>query len=44
MIFRVGVLAVVALALTTTAEADTKAYSKAVQQNCNEDYKTYCGE
>lgn len=44
MIFRVGVLAGVALALTTTAEADTKAYSKAVQQNCNKDYKTYCGE
>ncbi len=43
MIFRVGVLAGVALALTT-AEADTKAYSKAVQQNCNKDYKTYCGE
>jgi len=44
MIFRVGLLVGATLAISTAAEADTKAYSKAVQQNCNQDYKTHCGE
>ncbi len=44
MAYRVGVLVGAALAIATTVEADTKSYSKAVQQHCNKDYKTYCGE
>jgi hypothetical protein len=44
IICRVGLLVGAALAVATAAEADTKKYSKAVQQNCNQDYKTYCGE
>jgi hypothetical protein len=44
MIFRLGFLAVATLAISTAAGAETKQYSKAVQQNCNQDYKTYCGE
>ena len=45
MIFRIGILVVgAALALPTIAKADPKAYSKAVQQNCSQDYKSYCGE
>ena len=43
MIFRIGLIAGAALALATPAAADTN-YSKAVQQNCNADYKTHCGE
>ena len=43
MTFRIGLLAAAALAMTTAAQADTN-YSKAVQQNCNADYKTHCGE
>lgn len=50
MICRIGLLAgaalvaITALTGTATAQADTKKYSKAVQQYCNKDYKTYCGE
>jgi len=44
MIFRVGFLAVATLAISTAAGTETKQYSKAVQQNCNQDYKTYCDE
>ena len=42
--FRTGIIVGAALTLATVAEAETKSYSKAVQQNCNQDYKTYCGE
>jgi hypothetical protein len=34
----------VVVAVATTAEADTQKYSKAVEDNCNQDYKNYCGE
>ena len=44
MTIRVGLLICAALAMPTVTEADTKAYSKAVQQNCSQDYKSYCGE
>jgi uncharacterized membrane protein YebE (DUF533 family) len=44
MICRVGLLLGATLAIATAAEADTKNYSKGVQQNCNQDYKTHCGE
>ena len=44
MFYRVGIIVGAALTLTAAAQAETKSYSKAVQQNCNKDYKTYCGE
>ena len=43
MTFRIGLLVGASLAMATPAAADTN-YSKAVQQNCNADYKTHCGE
>jgi len=44
MFCRVGIFVGAALALAAAAQAETKSYSKAVQQNCNQDYKTHCGE
>ncbi len=44
MICRTALFAGLALAVATTAQAETKSYSKAVQDNCVQDYKTYCGE
>ena len=44
MFGRVAILVGAALAIPTMAEAETKSYSKAVQQSCQGDYKTYCGE
>lgn len=44
MFGRLAILVGTALAITTMAEAETKRYSKAVQQSCQGDYKTYCGE
>lgn len=44
MLCRTGIIVGAALTLATAAEAETKSYSKAVQKNCNQDYKTYCGE
>ena len=41
---RVGILVGAAFALAAAAQAENKSYSKAVQQNCNKDYKAYCGE
>lgn len=44
MFYRVVIFVGAALALAAAAQAETKSYSKAVQQNCNQDYKTHCGE
>ena len=44
MLYRIGLIVGAALTLAPAAQAETKSYSKAVQQNCNKDYKTYCGE
>ena len=44
MFFRVGIFVGAALALAAAAQAEPKSYSKAVQQNCNQDYKAHCGE
>jgi hypothetical protein len=44
MVCRAVTLVGVLMAVATTAEADAEKYSKAVQQNCNQDYKAYCGE
>ena len=44
MFYRVGIIVGAALTLAAAAQAETKNYSKAVQQICNKDYKTYCGE
>ena len=44
MFYRVGIIVGAALTLAAGAQAETKSYSKAVQQSCNKDYKAYCGE
>ena len=44
MVWRFLTLVGVVLAVATTAAAETEKYSKAVQDNCNQDYKNFCGE
>jgi hypothetical protein len=39
--FRLGILAGIALTIPTVADAESKTYSKAVQQSCKGDYKAY---
>ncbi len=44
MLYRAGIIVGAVVTLAAAAQAQTKGYSKAVQQNCHQDYKTYCGE
>lgn len=44
MLHKAAIIVGAVVTLAAAAQAETKGFSKAVQQKCHQDYKTYCGE